>query len=142
MESSPSLSNVASPRRRATFLAQIRDLAHIARTAQKLSLKTIFKYGTGLKMPKSLAEIPLGKTATISTVDGSRAFRRRLLEMGLVPGVEVRVVTIAPLGDPLRIEVRGGQWSMRRAEAAQIAVEAEERALAPKALLVAVAPTS
>ena len=93
-------------------------------------------------MPKSLAEIPLGKTATISSVDGPRAFRRRLLEMGLVPGVEVRVVTIAPLGDPLRIEVRGGQWSMRRAEAAQILVEAEERALAPKALLVAVAPTS
>ncbi len=42
--------------------------------------------------------------------------------MGLVPGVEVRVVTIAPLGDPLRIEIRGGQWSIRRAEAAQIQV--------------------
>jgi len=74
-------------------------------------------------MQMSLAEIPLGKTATIRSVDGSRAFRRRLLEMGLVPGVEVRVVTIAPLGDPLRIEVRGGQWSIRRAEAAQIVVE-------------------
>jgi len=75
-------------------------------------------------MLTSLAQIPLGKTATIAGVDGSRAFRRRLLEMGLVPGVEVRVVTIAPLGDPLRIEVRGGQWSIRRAEAAQIQVEA------------------
>jgi len=73
-------------------------------------------------MPTSLAQIPLGKTATIASVDGPRAFRRRLLEMGLVPGVEVRVVTIAPLGDPLRIEVRGGQWSIRRAEAAQIQV--------------------
>ena len=75
-------------------------------------------------MPTSLAQIPLGKTARIASVDGPRAFRRRLLEMGLVPGVEVRVVTIAPLGDPLRIEVRGGQWSIRRAEAAQIQVEA------------------
>src|SRR5262245_7234306 len=75
-------------------------------------------------MPTSLAQIPLGKTATIASVDGPRAFRRRLLEMGLVPGVEVRVVTIAPLGDPLRIEVRGGQWSIRRAEAAQIQVAA------------------
>ena len=93
-------------------------------------------------MPMSLAEIPLGQTATISNVDGPRAFRRRLLEMGLVPGVEVRVVTIAPLGDPMRIEVRGGQWSMRRAEAAQIVVEAAARAtVAPQALLVAVAPT-
>ena len=74
-------------------------------------------------MSSSLAEIPLGGKATIKSVDGPRAFRRRLLEMGLVPGVEVRVVTIAPLGDPLRIEVRGGQWSIRRNEAAQIAVE-------------------
>ena len=74
-------------------------------------------------MPSTLAEIPLGRTATIKRVDGPRTFRRRLLEMGLVPGVEVRVVTIAPLGDPLQIEVRGGQWSIRRAEAAQIEVE-------------------
>lgn len=70
----------------------------------------------------SLAEIALGKVATVRSVDGPRAFRRRLLEMGLVPGTEVKIVTIAPLGDPLQIEVRGGQWSIRRAEAAQIQV--------------------
>ena len=74
-------------------------------------------------MNPSLAEIPLGRTARVAGVGGPRAFRRRLLEMGLVPGTEVRVITIAPLGDPLRIEVRGGQWSIRRAEAAQIQVE-------------------
>jgi ferrous iron transport protein A len=74
-------------------------------------------------MSTSLAEIPLGGTATIRRVDGSRAFRRRLLEMGLVPGIAVRVVTMAPLGDPLQIEVRGGQWSIRRGEAAQIEVD-------------------
>lgn len=74
-------------------------------------------------MPTSLAEIPLGRAAKVVRVDGPRAFRRRLLEMGLVPGTDVRVVTIAPLGDPLRIEVRGGQWSIRRNEAAQISVE-------------------
>lgn len=70
----------------------------------------------------SLAEIALGKTATVRAVDGPRAFRRRLLEMGLVPGTEVRILTIAPFGDPLQIQVRGGQWSIRRAEAAQILV--------------------
>ncbi|HEX3766397.1 MAG TPA: FeoA family protein [Kofleriaceae bacterium] len=70
----------------------------------------------------SLAETPLGRAVAVQVVDGSRAFRRRLLEMGLVPGTTVRVVTVAPLGDPLRIEVRGGQWSIRRAEAAQIQV--------------------
>jgi Fe2+ transport system protein FeoA len=71
----------------------------------------------------SLAEIPLGRPAIVREVLGPRAFRRRLLEMGLVPGTQVRVVTVAPLGDPLQIEVRGGQWSIRRAEAAEIEVE-------------------
>ena len=75
------------------------------------------------KPARTLASIALGKSATIKTVEGSRVFRRRLLEMGLIPGVQVRVVTIAPLGDPLRIEIRGGQWSIRRNEAAQIEVE-------------------
>jgi ferrous iron transport protein A len=74
-------------------------------------------------MSTSLAEIPLGRAAKVTGVAGPRAFRRRLLEMGLVPGTGVRVVAIAPLGDPLRIEVRGGQWSLRRNEAAHIAVE-------------------
>lgn len=73
----------------------------------------------------SLADLPPGRAATVRGVEGPRAFRRRLLEMGLVPGVTVRIVTVAPLGDPLQIEVRGGQWSIRRAEAAQIAIEAQ-----------------
>jgi len=71
----------------------------------------------------TLAEISLGRTARVVAVDGPRAFRRRLLEMGLVPGTDVRIVSIAPLGDPLQIEVRSGQWSIRRAEAAQIQVD-------------------
>ena len=75
----------------------------------------------------TLAEIPLGQLARVRGVDGPRAFRRRLMEMGLVPGVDVKIVTIAPLGDPLRIEVRGGQWSIRRAEAAQIQIHTSER---------------
>jgi Fe2+ transport system protein FeoA len=74
-------------------------------------------------MSQSLAETPLGRPVKVQAIEGPRAFRRRLLEMGLVPGTVVRVVTVAPLGDPLRIEVRGGQWSIRRNEAAQIAIE-------------------
>ena len=76
-------------------------------------------------MSKSLAEIALGRSARVASVDGPRAFRRRLLEMGLVPGVDVKVITRAPFGDPLQIEVRGGQWSIRRDEAAQIEVDAD-----------------
>lgn len=74
-------------------------------------------------MAKTLAEIALGASAAVRSIEGSRAFRRRLLEMGLVPGTVVRLVTVAPLGDPLRIEVRSGQWSIRRAEANQIEVD-------------------
>ena len=72
---------------------------------------------------KSLAETALGRVVKVVGVDGARAFRRRLLEMGLVPGTAVKIVTVAPLGDPLQIEVRGGQWSIRRAEAAHIHVD-------------------
>ena len=68
----------------------------------------------------TLAEIPRGQSARVGEVEGPRAFRRRLMEMGLVRGVDVKIVTVAPLGDPIQIEVRGGQWSIRRSEAAQI----------------------
>lgn len=71
----------------------------------------------------TLADVLPGRSAKVVAVDGPRAFRRRLLEMGLLPGTGVRVVTVAPLGDPLWIEVRGGQWSIRHAEAAQIQVD-------------------
>jgi len=81
--------------------------------------------------PSTLAATPLGKSVKVRAIAGTRAFRRRLLEMGLVPGIQVRVVTIAPLGDPLRIEVRHGQWSIRKAEAAQIEIEATSLPVIP-----------
>jgi ferrous iron transport protein A len=56
------------------------------------------------------------------SVAGPRAFRRRLMEMGLVPNTVVKVIRVAPMGDPIQIEVRNGQWSLRRNEAAEIAV--------------------
>jgi ferrous iron transport protein A len=57
------------------------------------------------------------------SVAGPRAFRRRLMEMGLVPNTVVKVIRVAPMGDPIQIEVRNGQWSLRRNEAAEIAVQ-------------------
>lgn len=58
----------------------------------------------------------------IEAVGGERGFRRRLMEMGLCPGTDVAITNVAPLGDPLEIEVRGGRLSIRRDEAAQIRV--------------------
>ncbi len=71
----------------------------------------------------TLSALPLHQTARIGSVGGGRAYRRRLLELGFLPGVEVVVRGVAPLGDPLDLELRGCRFSLRRAEAACITVE-------------------
>ncbi len=71
----------------------------------------------------TLRQLPLGQPATIERVEGGRAFRLRLLELGLVPGAVVRTCRVAPLGDPLEIAVRGGRLSIRKAEAEAIRVQ-------------------
>jgi Fe2+ transport system protein FeoA len=70
----------------------------------------------------TLAEAARGREVVIEAVGGDRAFRRRLMEMGLLPGVRVTVRNVAPLGDPIEIEVRHGRLSIRRLEAARIEV--------------------
>ncbi len=70
----------------------------------------------------TLDKIPLDRTVTITSVGGERSFRRRLMEMGLVPGVEVTPVNIAPLGDPIEIALLDGRLSIRRHEAATVEV--------------------
>jgi ferrous iron transport protein A len=70
----------------------------------------------------NLAEAALGTVVTIARVGGERAFRRRLLELGLVPGTRVEVLRVAPLGDPVELLVRGASLSIRRAEASVVHV--------------------
>ena len=74
---------------------------------------------------RTLATIAIGCSAVVHDVDGDDAVALRLLEMGLTPGVRVRVIAQAPLGDPLEIEVRGYRLSIRRAEAVRVAVTAD-----------------
>ncbi len=71
---------------------------------------------------QTLLESPQGEWRTVLSVAGERGFRRRLLELGFVPGTRVRVVGVAPLGDPLKLEIRSGNISLRKAEAAGIRV--------------------
>jgi ferrous iron transport protein A len=70
-----------------------------------------------------LADVPRDRPVSIISVDGPRSFRRRLMEMGLVPGATITIRNVAPLGDPLEIEVRHGRLSIRKFEAAQITVK-------------------
>jgi ferrous iron transport protein A len=71
-------------------------------------------------MKRRLSELPVGGKGVIATVAGDRSVRRRLMELGLVPGTPVGVVNVAPLGDPLELQVRGGRLSIRRVEAANV----------------------
>ncbi|MFK7991470.1 MAG: ferrous iron transport protein A [Sandaracinaceae bacterium] len=71
----------------------------------------------------TLADVPVGAEATIVRVRCERPVARRLMEMGLLPGTSVAVVRVAPLGDPVVLRVRGYSLSIRRKEAASIAVE-------------------
>jgi ferrous iron transport protein A len=70
----------------------------------------------------TLAHAHVGERVTVESVGGERSFRRRLMELGLVPGTHVQVVGVAPLGDPLELLVRGCSLSIRKGEALWVAV--------------------
>ena len=71
----------------------------------------------------TLNDLSVGKEAVITAVNGEGALRLRLLDMGLIPGTKVKVIKIAPLGDPIEITVRGYELSLRKADAESIEVE-------------------
>ena len=70
----------------------------------------------------SLDEVSVGSTVRVRDVAGGDALAIRLLEMGVTPGVEIRLVGKAPFGDPLELELRGYRLSIRRQEAARVAI--------------------
>ena len=71
---------------------------------------------------RSLATLNIGSTTQVIDISGEDNTSLRLLEMGLTPGVEVTVVSAAPLGDPVELEIRGYRLSIRRNEAARVVV--------------------
>ena len=70
----------------------------------------------------TLKEIPVGQSAVIEAVGGEGALRRHLLDMGVIPGAELTVVKLAPMGDPMEIQIHGYELTLRLADAAQIQV--------------------
>jgi Fe2+ transport system protein FeoA len=69
-----------------------------------------------------LTNLPIGEFATVVSVNGENAVTKRLMEMGVVPGVRLRVVKTAPFGDPIEVRIRGYNLAMRRAEADAIEI--------------------
>lgn len=70
----------------------------------------------------NLAKLSIGKEAKVTRINGNNAVTRRLMEMGVVPGVSVKIVKTAPFGDPIEIRVRGYSLAMRKNEAETIEV--------------------
>ena len=71
----------------------------------------------------TLKELPAGESARVIGVRGDSPISKRLMEMGVVPGVAIRVVKTAPFGDPMEIRVLGYNLAIRRNEAASIEIE-------------------
>ncbi len=70
----------------------------------------------------SLTNLPIGSEARVISVNGSSDISRRIMEMGVIPGVTVSVVKAAPFGDPIEVRVRGYSLAMRKTEADAIEV--------------------
>lgn len=71
----------------------------------------------------TLADLPRGESSKVLSVRGEDVVTRRLMEMGVVPGVAVRMIKSAPFGDPLEINVRGYSLALRRNEAESVVLE-------------------
>ena len=71
----------------------------------------------------TLRELGVGKSAVIRQVGGDGALRQHFLDMGMVPGAEVTVVKLAPMGDPMELQIHGYELTLRLSEAEQITVE-------------------
>lgn len=70
----------------------------------------------------TLNALPIGASGRVTAVNGDSRITRRILEMGIIPGVHVQLVKSAPFDDPIEVSVRGYSLAMRRSEAAAIEV--------------------
>ena len=71
---------------------------------------------------KTLRDVKVGETVTVKKLHGEGAVKRRIMDMGITKGVELYVRKVAPLGDPMELNVRGYELSVRKADAEMIEV--------------------
>ena len=72
---------------------------------------------------KTLREVKVGQATTVVKLHGEGAVRRRIMDMGITKGVEIYVRKAAPLGDPIELNLRGYELSLRKSDAEMIEVE-------------------
>lgn len=71
----------------------------------------------------TLNDLPIGKTATVTTVGGEGALRQHFLDMGLIPNATVTMVKRAPMGDPIEVRIRSYELTLRSEEAKAIEID-------------------
>ena len=72
---------------------------------------------------KTLREVKIGDTVKVVKLHGEGAIKRRIMDMGITKGIEVYVRKVAPLGDPIEVNVRGYELSIRKEDAEMIEVQ-------------------
>ena len=71
---------------------------------------------------RTLKQVKCGETVSVVKLTGEGALKRRIMDMGITKGTEIYVRKVAPLGDPLEVNVRGYELSIRKSEAENIQV--------------------
>ena len=75
---------------------------------------------------KTLRQAQVGQTVKVVKLHGEGALRRRMMDMGITKGTEIYIRKIAPLGDPVEINIRGYELTLRKEDAEIVEVETEE----------------
>lgn len=71
---------------------------------------------------KTLRDVKIGETVRVAKLHGEGAIKRRIMDMGITKGTEIKLEKLAPLGDPIEVKVRDYQLSIRKSDAALIEV--------------------
>ncbi len=71
---------------------------------------------------KTLKDAKVGQTVTVVKLHGEGAIRRRIMDMGITKGVEIYIRKVAPLGDPMELNLRGYELSLRKADAEMVEI--------------------
>ena len=72
---------------------------------------------------RTLKDVKIGETVRVTKVGGEGAIKRRIMDMGITKGVSIKIMKVAPLGDPIEITVRGYELTLRKADCQNIEVE-------------------
>ena len=72
---------------------------------------------------KTLKDIPVGGSCKVVKLHGEGPVKRRIMDMGITKGVEIFVRKVAPLGDPMELNIRNYELSIRKADAQMIEVQ-------------------